>query len=146
MEKLVSLKRRLHGVEHDHRAGVGKGYCAFISQEMFRPLSMTDTACEDPGTILKQRASGYVRINDTLANAPYVDPRFVNGAGSIFSTLDNLLLWNRALDANRILNTTATTKLFTSVKMSMPMAGGSRTNQITNSCGMVAISPVSLRK
>lgn len=94
----------------------GKSYCDFVSQEMFRPLMMTDTGCEDPGTILKQRASGYVRINDTLANAPYVDPRFVNGAGSTFSTLDNLLLWDRALDSNRLLNATATAKLFTAVR------------------------------
>ena len=51
-----------------------------------------------------------------LANASYVDVRFVIGAGSIYSTLDDLLLWNRALDSNRLLNATARDKLFAPVK------------------------------
>ena len=94
----------------------GKGYCDFVSQEMFQPLGMNNTACEDPGTILKNRASGYTRINDALVNAYYVDMRFANGDGSIYSTLDDLLLWDRALDSKRLLNATARDKLFTPVK------------------------------
>lgn len=94
----------------------GKGYCDFVSQEMFRPLGMTNTGCEDPGTILKQRASGYTRINDTLANAYYVDMRFANGDGSIYSTLDDLLLWDRALDSDHLLDAKTRDKLFTPVR------------------------------
>jgi len=94
----------------------GKSYCDFVSQEMFRPLGMTNTGCEDPGTILKQRVSGYTRINDTLVNAYYVDMRFANGDGSIYSTLDDLLLWDRALDSDRLLDSKARDKLFTPVR------------------------------
>src|SRR5262249_17521398 len=69
----------------------GMSYCEFVSKEMFQPLGMTNSGCEDPGAIIKQRVKGYTRINDTLVNADYVDPRFVGGAGSIYSTLDDLL-------------------------------------------------------
>jgi len=93
-----------------------KTYCDFVSQELFHPLGMTNTGCDDPGTILAQRASGYTRANETLTNASYVDMRFVMGAGSIYSTLDDLLVWNRALDANRLLHAAVTAKLFTPVK------------------------------
>lgn len=94
----------------------GKSYCNFVSQEMFRPLGMTNTRCEDPGIILKQRASGYTRINEILTNASYVDMRFANGDGSIYSTLDDLLLWDRALDSNRLLDAKARDRLFTPVR------------------------------
>ena len=94
----------------------GKSYCDFVSQEIFQPLGMTDTSCEDPATIVTLRASGYLRINDTLTNAPYVDVRYVSGAGSIYSTLDDLLVWDRALESNRLLSPVTTAKLFTPVK------------------------------
>lgn len=94
----------------------GKSYCDFVSQEMFQPLGMINSACEDPGTILKNRASGYTRINDALVNAYYVDMRFANGDGSIYSTLDDLLLWDNALNSQRLLNITATNKFFAPVR------------------------------
>lgn len=94
----------------------GRSYCDFVSQEMFRPVGMTNTGCEEPGVILKHRASGYTRINETLTNASYVDMRFASGAGSIYSTLDDLLLWDRALGSNRLLNTVSTDRLFTPVR------------------------------
>jgi len=94
----------------------GGSYCDFVSREMFQPLGMTNTGCEDPGAIIKQRASGYVRINESLANAPYVDMRFANGDGSIYATLDDLLLWDRALSSNRVLDVAARERLFTPVR------------------------------
>jgi CubicO group peptidase (beta-lactamase class C family) len=94
----------------------GKSYCDFVSEEMFRPLNMTNTGCEDPSTLLMQRASGYTRINERLTNASYVDMRFAVGAGSIYSTPDDLLLWNSALDSSRLLNASEKEKLFTPVK------------------------------
>lgn len=94
----------------------GKSYCDFFYQEIFQPLGMANTGCEDPGTILKQRANGYTRIDQNLANASYVDVRFVVGAGSFYSTVDDLLLWNRALDANHLLAAATKDKLFKPVR------------------------------
>lgn len=94
----------------------GQSYCDFVAQEIFRHLGMTNTGCEDPGTILRQRVSGYTRINDALVNAYYVDMRFANGDGSIYSTLDDLLLWDRALDSDRLLDSRARDKFFTPVR------------------------------
>lgn len=94
----------------------GKSFCNFASEEMFQPLGMVNTACEDPNTILKNRASGYNRVNDTIANASYVDMRFVSGAGQFYSTLDDLILWNNALNSDRLLNASMREKLFTPVR------------------------------
>jgi CubicO group peptidase (beta-lactamase class C family) len=94
----------------------GKPYCEFMREEVFRPLSMTDTGCEEPSMILKQRASGYTRIDGIVAHAGYVDMRFPGGSGAIFSTVDDLLLWDRILTSDRLLSAGARAKLFTIVK------------------------------
>lgn len=93
----------------------GKTYCEFMREEVFRPVGMTDTDCEEPGMILKQRASGYIRVDGTTANAGYIDMRFPGGAGAIFSTVDDLLLWDRMLASDRLLSA-GRAKLFTRVK------------------------------
>jgi D-alanyl-D-alanine carboxypeptidase len=94
----------------------GLPYCDFVQQEMFQPLGMVNTGCEAPGTIVKQQARGYNRMNDTLVNAGFVDLRLVVGAGSITSTLDDLLLWDRALTSDRLLTASARAKLFIPVQ------------------------------
>jgi len=94
----------------------GKPYCGFMRDEVFGPLAMTDTGCEDPRMVLKQRASGYALIDGTIANAGYIDMRFPGGAGAILSTVDDLLLWDRALDSDRLLSNEERAKLFTMVK------------------------------
>jgi hypothetical protein len=66
--------------------------------------------------IVKQRANGYTRSDGTVQNAAYVDVRFVGGAGAIYSTLDDLLRWEQALDSDRLLGAEARAKLFTPVK------------------------------
>jgi CubicO group peptidase (beta-lactamase class C family) len=94
----------------------GKPYGEFMREEIFRPLGMTDTGCEEPAMILKQRADGYARIDGAVVNAGYVDMRFPGGAGAVFSTVDDLLLWDRALTSDRLLSVAARSKLFTLVK------------------------------
>jgi CubicO group peptidase (beta-lactamase class C family) len=93
----------------------GQSFYAFVSQEIFRPLDMADSGCEDASVIVKNRASGYNRVEGVLTNAPYVDVGFTGGAGAFYSTLDDLLRWDRALSANTLLDAASTTKLFTAV-------------------------------
>jgi CubicO group peptidase (beta-lactamase class C family) len=94
----------------------GQSFCDFASREIFRPLEMADTGCEDTSVIIKNRASGYNRVEGALINAPYVDVGFTGGAGAFYSTADDLLRWDRALEANTLLDVTSTAKLFTAIK------------------------------
>jgi CubicO group peptidase (beta-lactamase class C family) len=93
----------------------GKPYAEFMREEIFRLLGMADTGCEEPGQILKQRASGYTRIDGTLAGASYVDTRIPSAAGAIYSTVDDLLRWDRVLASDRLLSASSRNKLFTPV-------------------------------
>lgn len=94
----------------------GESFCDFVSEAIFRPLEMADTGCEDRSAIIKNRASGYNRVEGALINSPYVDVGFTGGAGAFYSTVDDLLRWDRALDANTLLDAASTAKLFTAVK------------------------------
>jgi CubicO group peptidase (beta-lactamase class C family) len=91
----------------------GQGFCDFVAQEIFRPLKMADSGCEDRGVIIPNRASGYNRDGGTLINAPYVDVGLTGGAGALYSTVDDLLRWDRALNATTLLSAESTARLFT---------------------------------
>jgi hypothetical protein len=91
-------------------------FCAFVSQEIFQPLGMAESGCVVPSVIVKNRASGYNRVDGVLTNAPYIDVGFTGGAGAFYSTVDDLLRWDRALNANTLLDAASTAKLFTAVK------------------------------
>lgn len=94
----------------------GQSFCDFVSQAIFQPLEMADSGCEDTSVIIKNRARGYNRVEGSLINAPYVDVGFTGGAGAFYSTVDDLLRWDRALNANALLDAASTAKLFTAVK------------------------------
>ncbi len=91
----------------------GKSFCDFLQQEFFAPLNMRSTGCENPDMVLKQRASGYILRNDSIFNSGFVDLRFESAAGGEYASVADLLQWNNSLDANKILSSEQTRKLFT---------------------------------
>jgi CubicO group peptidase (beta-lactamase class C family) len=93
-----------------------QSFCDFVTGAIFRPLGMTNSGCADASTIIVNRASGYNRVEGALINAPYVDVSFTGGAGAMYSTVDDLWRWDRALTANTLLDAAWTRTLFTAVK------------------------------
>ena len=77
---------------------------------------MTASGCENTSLIIRNRASGYNRGEGVVINAPYMDVGFTGGAGAFYSTVDDLARWDRALNANALLDAASTAKLFTAVK------------------------------
>jgi CubicO group peptidase (beta-lactamase class C family) len=53
--------------------------------------------------IVPGRAKGYVRRGDKLENAAFIDMSIPIGAGSQYSTIGDLLIWDRALRSDRLL-------------------------------------------
>lgn len=94
----------------------GQSFCDFVIGEILRPLEMANSGCADTSPIIMNRASGYNRIEGALINAPYVDVSFTGGAGAFYSTVEDLLRWDRALTANTLLDAEWTAKLFTAIK------------------------------
>jgi len=94
----------------------GQKYEDFLRSEIFAPLDMTDTGYDWAEPLLSRRAAGYSRRDKGLVNAPYLDMQQPFSAGSLYSTVDDLLLWDRALYTDRVLPAAAREAMFTPFK------------------------------
>ena len=74
---------------------------------------MNDSGYDDARLLLKGRAAGYGRRPGGLENAPYLDMTNPFAAGGLYSTVDDLLKWDRALAANRLLSKKSQEAMFT---------------------------------
>lgn len=92
----------------------GQTYGEFLKDHIFNPLIMHDTGCDLQKPIIKMRASGYsVDINDQLVNADFIDLSYDAGAGILYSTVDDLYKWDRALYENKIITKESLSSMFT---------------------------------
>lgn len=82
----------------------GKSYNGFVEERLFGALGLKRTYCDDPTRIIPDRATGYTCWEGVLRNAPYVSLKQSVGAGNLASTVGDLLVWQQALVANRLLS------------------------------------------
>ena len=94
----------------------GMSYEAFLKRAIFDPLGMKDTGYDHPKTVLPLRASGYERNEEGLHNAAYLDMAQPYSAGSLYSTVDDLARWDRALADGKLISKDSYTRMFTPVK------------------------------
>lgn len=80
-----------------------KQFMTFMRERIFRPLGMNHTSERDPQFIIMNRAVGYEWNDGHLSGR---DGNLTNliGAGSIVSTIADMVKWNEALSGNRFLN------------------------------------------
>lgn len=68
------------------------------------PLGLEDTGYDKHGTILKKRATGYVKNKGAYQNSPYLDMGLPYAAGSLYSTVEDLYIWDRILYTDKLLS------------------------------------------
>jgi CubicO group peptidase (beta-lactamase class C family) len=81
----------------------GHSFAAALREGIFDPLGMNDSGLDVPETILENRADGYEQFVDGFENAPYRQIDNLLGTGAIYSTVEDLYLWDRALYTDRLL-------------------------------------------
>ncbi len=93
----------------------GKSYGDFLRDELFAPLGMERTGHDgDPSALIPDRASGYAPVGRAaLVNAPTLDWSVKTGNGSLYSTVEDLYRWDRALVSGALLSPAAVEKTFT---------------------------------
>ncbi|MFV8327362.1 serine hydrolase [Flavobacterium sp. ZS1P14] len=82
----------------------GKTYEQFLEDAILIPLKMNNTGFDHHETILKNRASGYEKNGKNYNNASYLDLSIPYAAGSLYSTADDLYLWDQALYTDPLLS------------------------------------------
>jgi CubicO group peptidase (beta-lactamase class C family) len=91
----------------------GKTYEAFLRENIFGPLKMEHTGYDDNKVILTHRALGYAREGIRIVRAPYLNTSIVKGAGGLYSTVDDLLLWDQALYQDKLVSKKSLETIFT---------------------------------
>lgn len=81
----------------------GKSYETVLQEKIFEPLKMKDTGYDHHNTILKKRATGYEMKGSIPENSPYIDMSTPYAAGSMYSTVEDLFLWDQALYTEKLL-------------------------------------------
>ena len=70
----------------------GQSYITFLEENIFKPLGMTNTGLGVP------QVAGYIRRRDMLTEwKPYNNANFTFAAGALYSSVGDLLRWDRAL-------------------------------------------------
>ncbi|WP_367390858.1 serine hydrolase [Lewinella sp. LCG006] len=81
----------------------GKPYEQVLQEKIFSPLEMHDTGYDKHRIVLENRASGYNKIANTFENASYIDMSVPFAAGALYSTVEDLYRWDRALYTEKLL-------------------------------------------
>ncbi|EDP69763.1 beta-lactamase [Flavobacteriales bacterium ALC-1] len=82
----------------------GKSYEQMLQEKIFTPLDMKDSGFDHHATILKNRATGYEKSGGEFVNSRYLDMSLPYAAGSLYSTVEDLYLWDQALYTNTLLS------------------------------------------
>ncbi len=90
----------------------GQSYAAFLQKNIFDPLQMMATGVDDERSIVTGRAQGYVVTPQGVRRADSISMTVVFSAGNLYSTTGDLLKWETALFAGRVINR-ASLKLMT---------------------------------
>src|SRR5436190_11501636 len=82
----------------------GKPYAQYLKETFFDPLHMDNTGVHYAGIKLENEAKGYARNGSKYVEALNWDMSWAGGAGSIYSTVDDLEKWNQALYGGKVLS------------------------------------------
>jgi len=82
----------------------GKTYEQVLKENIFDPVGMKNTGYDRHDPLIQKRASGYLATPDGYRNAPYLDMSIPYAAGSMYSTVEDLYLWDQALYTDKLIS------------------------------------------
>jgi len=93
----------------------GRSYYDYVREKIFLPLGMKESGVGGDDHDAPVLAVGSMQGRDgRLVRAPVIHPSLGYSAGAFYSTVEDLLKWDRGLDSTKILSRSALEKMFTS--------------------------------
>jgi CubicO group peptidase (beta-lactamase class C family) len=83
---------------------------------IFDRLDMQGSGYDRRATIVKGRAEGYSVKDGKFENSIFIDMSVPYAAGSLYSTVDDLYRWDRALYTDKVLNAKSREAMYTPLK------------------------------
>jgi CubicO group peptidase (beta-lactamase class C family) len=94
----------------------GGSYEAFVRANIFTPLGMADSGYDSNTRLIPRRAQGYQPGPGGFVNAGYVHMSVPHAAGALYSTTADLLKWELALFAGKVVSPASLAKMLTADK------------------------------
>lgn len=91
----------------------GQSYEDLLQQNILDPLGMKNSGYDHHGPILPKRATGYFKTLTQSRNADFIDMSVPFAAGAIYSTVEDLYKWDRALYTDKLLPKKYRDQIFT---------------------------------
>jgi CubicO group peptidase (beta-lactamase class C family) len=85
----------------------GEPYDRVLQERILEPLGLLDTGYDHEPEVRERGASGYTRTLTGYENVRYLDTSLPHAAGMMYSTVDDLFAWTRALHGAGVLLTSA---------------------------------------
>lgn len=93
-----------------------KKYGDYLKETIFDPLGMKNSGLYPATGLLKDAAIGYTEANEGLIPAPFIDMTIPAGAGALYSTVEDLFLWDQALYTEKLVKKETMDKITTVYK------------------------------
>ena len=94
----------------------GLTYSKFLEKNIFSSLRMKNSYYGSQSMIIMNRALGYQK-GENYKNAEYLSLTQPYAAGSIMSNVDDLLIWNQAVQSSKLVKKETIQKAFTNYKL-----------------------------
>jgi CubicO group peptidase (beta-lactamase class C family) len=82
----------------------GKSYEQVLKENILDPVGMKNTGYDWHSPLIPKRAAGYTKTADGYTNAAYLDMSIPYAAGSMYSTVEDLYLWDQALYTDKLIS------------------------------------------
>jgi CubicO group peptidase (beta-lactamase class C family) len=94
-----------------------KSYNDYLRDTFFEPLGMHDTGVHSATAVLKHEATGYSYDGTNTSRAVNWDMSRAGAAGSLYSTVEDLMRWNEGLFNGKVLSEASLKAAMTPVKL-----------------------------
>jgi CubicO group peptidase (beta-lactamase class C family) len=91
----------------------GKPFVEVLAENILTPLQMKNTGMDVEKGVLAKRAAGYLKQANGYTNEPYFFMQNAFAAGAMYSTVEDLYLWDQALYTDKLLTKKLKETMFT---------------------------------
>jgi CubicO group peptidase (beta-lactamase class C family) len=91
----------------------GKSYREFLSENIFVPLGMKSSSYNEHPALVPNRATGYYWELDSFISAPNENLALSFASSGIYTTVEDLLLWDKALYTEKLVSRKSLNEIFT---------------------------------
>ena len=104
----------------------GKPYGEYLAEHLFTPLGLKGTTYCDTRRLIPNRAQGYDRGRDGFTNADYISMDLPYAAGSLCSTVEDLVAWTTKVAGGQVVSAASYSEMTTPVRFATgrPMTYG----------------------